>query len=72
MAMERVEKVMERGVAEGAMEKMMEAPIVRTVRMAPAYKVLVVSDEVAMSGEVDEPFAGNGGCSTKTDMSRAM
>lgn len=72
MAMERVEKVMERGVTEGAMEKMIEAAMVRTERMAPAYKVAVVADEVAMRGEVDEPFAGNGGCSTKTDRSRAM
>ena len=72
IAMERVEKVMERGVTEGAMEKMMEAPMVKTERIAPAYKVVVVSVEVAMRGEVDEPFAGRGGCSTKTDVSNAM
>jgi hypothetical protein len=72
IAMERVEKVMERGVTEGAIEKMMEAPMVRTERMAPAYKVAAVADEVAMRGEVDEPFAGKGGCSTKTDRNRAM
>lgn len=72
MAMERVEKVMERGVTEGAMEKMMEAPMVRTERMAPAYRVEVVSVEVAMRGEVDEPFAGRAGCRTKTDRRRAM
>jgi hypothetical protein len=72
MAMERVEKVMERGVTEGAIEKMMEAAMVRRERMAPAYRVAVVSDELATRGEVDEPFAGKGGCSTKTDTSRAM
>ena len=72
MAMERVEKVMERGVTEGAIEKTMEAPIVRTERMAPAYKVVVVSVEVAMRGEVDDPFAGKAGCRTKTDKSKAM
>jgi len=72
IAMERVEKVIERGVTEGAMEKMMDAPMVRTERIAPAYKVVVVSVEVAMRGEVDEPFAGKGGCSTKTEVRRAM
>jgi hypothetical protein len=72
MAIERVEKVMERGVTDGAIEKMMEAAIVRRERIAPAYKVAVMSDEVAMRGEVDEPFAGSGGWSAKTDRSRAM
>jgi hypothetical protein len=72
MAMERVEKVMDRGVTDGAMEKMMEAAMVRRERIAPAYKVAVVSDEVEMRGEVDEPFAGSGGWSAKTDRSRAM
>jgi hypothetical protein len=72
MAIERVEKVMDRGVTDGAMEKMMEAAMVRRERIAPAYKVAVVSDEVEMRGEVDEPFAGSGGWSAKTDRSRAM
>jgi len=72
VAMERVEKVMERGVTEGAIEKMMEAAMVRTERIAPAYKVVVVSVEVAMRGEVDEPFAGKAGWRIKTDVSNAM
>lgn len=43
MAMEKVEKVIERGVIEGARETMMEAPMVRMERMTPAYKVAEVS-----------------------------
>jgi hypothetical protein len=72
VAMEIVEKVMERGVTEGAMEKMIEAPTVRRERIEPAYKVEVVSDEVAIRGEVEDPLAGNGGCSTKTDRNKAV
>jgi hypothetical protein len=45
---------------------------VRRERIEPAYKVEVVSDEVAIRGEVEDPLAGNGGCSTKTDRNKAM
>jgi len=71
MAMENVVKVMDRGVTVGAREKTMEAPMVRIESRAPAYKVVVMSEGVAMRGEVDEPFAGKGGCSKKTDTRRA-
>lgn len=71
MAIEKVEKVIERGVTEGAREKMMEARMVRTDRAAPAYKVADVSVEVAMRREVEDPFAGNGGLKMKVDKAKA-
>jgi hypothetical protein len=72
MAMENVVNVIDRGVTVGAREKTMDAAMVRTERRAPAYKVVVISEGVAIRGEVDEPFAGKGGCSKKTEMRRAV
>lgn len=71
MAMEKVEKVMERGEIEGAREKMIEAAMVMTERMAPAYRVADMSEGVAIKGDVEDPLAGRGGWQRITDMANA-